>query len=78
MLLIAVHCLRLLTKQTVLAGQLAVALIFFFFQQEQDSAQFQKEKKKSTSLLGQMGLQEGWFSFHIYLLSAVKNNVLEE
>lgn len=69
MLLLVVHYLRLLTKQTALAGQLAVALIFFFFQQEQDSAQFQKEKKKSTFLLGQMGLQEVGFHFiHIRLV----------
>lgn len=32
----------------------------------------------ATALLGQMGLQEGWFSFHIYLLSAVQNTVLKE
>lgn len=36
------------------------------------------KRKKNPPLSLTMGLQEGWFSFHIYLLSAVENTVLKQ
>lgn len=67
MLLFAAHCLRLLTEQTVLAGQLAVALIFSSSSSNRSKILPNSRRKKYPPLsLARWGSRKEGFHF-IYI-----------